>query len=314
MKKNTEFNPQSFAVVGAGPVGCILAAFLAKGGREVTLCDVRAALIEPATDPGIVIEGAEEIRQAVSNTTRSIDELARYDPDVVFVTTKANTLPLIASAIQDFYRKGMYVVSWQNGIDTELEIARVLGKEASMRAVVNYGCNLVGPAHVRMAFHHPPHYLQELAPQSRDAAVVIAETLTACGLETNWTDQIVPMVWRKSVMNASLNPVCALTGLTIAGAVNDPIVFQTVDAVLKECIKVGRANEILLGWDYYPYCVEYLRTAGDHKPSMLIDVENNRRTEIDLINGKFVEYGVRAGIETPHNTMLTALVKGLESA
>ena len=313
MKQTTEFNPRSFAVVGAGPVGCILAAFLAKGGYEVTLCDVRPELIEPATNPGIVVEGAEDIRQAVANTTRSIDELACYDPDVIFITTKANSLPLITSAIQDFYRQGMYVISWQNGIDTELIIAKDLGKKASMRAVVNYGCNLLEPAHVRMGFHHPPHFVQELAPESRDAAVIIAEILTSCGLETSRTDQIVSMVWRKSIMNASLNPVCALTGLTIAQAVNDPILFQTVDAVLKECIKVGRGNEILLGWDYYPYCTEYVRTAGDHKPSMLIDVENNRRTEIDLINGKFVEYGVQAGIETPYNKMLTALVKGLES-
>ena len=54
--------------------------------------------------------------------------------------------------------------------------------------------------------------------------------------------------------------------------------------------------------------------AGNHKPSMLMDIENKRRTEIDFINGKFVEYGVQAGIETPYNNSLKSLVKGLESA
>jgi len=94
---------------------------------------------------------------------------------------------------------------------------------------------------------------------------------------------------------------------------NDPIVFKIVDSLVKECIKVARANEINLGWDFYPHAIEYMSNAGNHKPSMLMDIENNRRTEIDYINGKFVEYGHQAGIETPYNITLKSLVKGLES-
>lgn len=313
MNAKPEFTPRSFAVVGAGPVGCIVAAFLAKGGFEVTLCDVVPSLIEPAVDRGIIIEGAENIQQSVARICTSVDDLAQIDPDVIFVTVKANVLPLIASAIEGFHRRGMVVISWQNGIDTELDIARSLGKEPTMRAVVNYGCGLLGPAHVQMPFHHPPHYIQALADDMAPAAAAVAEALTRCGLITRHTDQIVSMVWRKSIMNASMNPVCAVTGLTMAQAMNDPIIFKIVDSLVKECIKVARANEINLGWDYYPHAITYMRNAGDHKPSMLMDIENKRRTEIDYINGKFEVYGNRAGVETPYNTTLKALVKGLES-
>ena len=305
--------PKKFAVVGAGPVGCIVAAFLAKGGYDVILCDVIEDLLAPAVNPGIILEGAESLQQPVSKTCTNIDELANDEPDVIFITVKANALPLIASAIEGFHKEGMYVVSWQNGIDTEFELAKTLGKKSVMRAVVNYGCGLVGPAHVRVPFHHPPHYIQELDPESRDAAVAIAAALSSCGLTTDHTDQIVSMVWRKTVMNASMNPVCAATGLTMSRAMNDPIIFQIVDALVKECINVARANEINLGWDYYPHAMDYMRNAGDHKPSMLMDIEANRRTEIDFINGKFVEYGERTGIDTPYNKTLRALVKGLES-
>jgi 2-dehydropantoate 2-reductase len=121
------------------------------------------------------------------------------------------------------------------------------------------------------------------------------------------------MVWRKGILNACMNPVCAVTGVTMAKAMSDPIIFQTVDALIKECVKVARANEISLGWDFYPHAVAYMSNAGDHKPSMLMDIENKRRTEIDFINGKFVEYGRQAGIETPYNSTLRNLVKGLES-
>jgi 2-dehydropantoate 2-reductase len=313
MNDNSDFDPQSFAVIGAGPVGCIVAAFLAKGGYEVTLCDVVPDLLKPALDPGIIIEGTEDVQQKITNTCTTIDELAEHDPDVIFITVKAHALPLIASAIEGFYDEGMYIVSWQNGIDTELELAKILGKPPVMRAVVNYGCALLGPAHVRMPFHHPPHYIQELDSKSRHEANIVAETLKNCGLPTDHTDQIISMVWRKTVMNASMNPVCAATGLTMSRVMNDPIVYQIVDALVKECLTVCRANEISVGWDYYPHAMEYMRNAGDHKPSMLMDIEAGRRTEIDFMNGKFVAYGQQAGIETPYNRTMWALVKGLES-
>jgi len=269
--------------------------------------------LKPALDPGIILEGAENLQQPVTRTCLTIDELADNLPDVIFITVKANALPLIVSAIEGFYKKGMFVVSWQNGIDTELEISKTLGDSPSMRAVVNYGCGLKGPCHVSIPFHHPPHFIQELDSESKDAAVAIAKSLTQSGLETSHTDQIISMVWRKAVMNACMNPVCAVTGLTMAQAMGDPIVFNIVDNLVKECIKVARANEINLGWDFYPFAINYMRNAGNHKPSMLMDIENKRRTEIDYINGKFVKYGQRAGIETPYNITLRSLVKGLES-
>ena len=313
MDEKADFRPQKFAVVGAGPVGCIVAAFLAKGGYEVTLCDVIPDLLKPALDPGIKIEGAENLQQTVAAICTNIDKLAKDPPDAIFITVKANANALIASAIEGFQQEGMYIVSWQNGIDTEMVFADVLGRSATLRAVVNYGCGLVAPAHVRIPFHHPPHYIQELDPASSQAADGIAKAFSKCGLQTEHTDEIISMVWRKAVLNSCMNPVCAVTGLTMSRVMNDPIVYQTVDNLVKECLKVARANEINVGWEFYPHAMEYMGDAGDHKPSMLMDIEANRRTEIDFMNGKFVEYGKRAGIETPFNHTLWTLVKGLES-
>ena len=312
MEDNAPFHPRSFAVVGAGPVGCIVAAFLAKGGYDVTLCDVFPELVEPALNKGIIIEGAENFQQTVSRVYTNVDDLALHIPDVIIITVKAHAIPLLASAVEAFYREGIYVVSWQNGIDTELALAKVLGKKPVMRAVVNYGCSLVKPGHVRMPFHHPPHFIQELHPESTLAAIAVAEALSKSDMPTHHTDDIVSMAWRKSILNACMNPVCAVTGKTMAQAMNDPIVFEIIDALVKECVKVARANEISLGWDFYPYGMEYMKKAGHHKPSMLMDIEKGRRTEIDFINGKFVEYGEQAGVETPYNKTLRALVKALE--
>ncbi len=312
MVEKKEFSPQSFAVIGAGAVGCIVAAFLAKCQYKVTLCDVVPELIEPAVSRGIIIEGAEVLEQKVTRVIDTVDDLADDVPDVIFICVKAPATPLIASAIEPFVKQGAYAISWQNGIDTELELSKILGKERVMRAVVNLGCGLVGPAHVTIPFHHPPHFVQELDPKSRPAAEAVSRALSKSGLHTERTDDIVSMVWRKSIMNAAMNPVCAVTGLTMSKAMNDPLVFELIDALTIECTKIARVNEISLGWDYYPYAMEYLRSAGDHKPSMLMDIINNRRTEVDYMNGKMIEYGHQSGTPTPYNHMIRGLVKAIE--
>jgi len=312
MTGESDYKPERFAVIGAGPVGVIVAAFLAKGGYEVTLCDVVPALLEPALDPGILIEGADSLQARVSRITTDVDDLIDDPPDVVIVAVKAIVLPLIASALELFVGEGRYVVSWQNGIDTELVLARNLGAASVLRAVVNLGCVPLKPAHVRIAFHHRPHFIQELDPRSRGAAIGIGKVLTECGLDTLRTDRIHDLVWRKAILNACMNPLCAITRKTMAEVINDPILFNLVDSLIKEGVAVARANEITLGSGFYPYCIDYIRNAGHHKPSMLQDIEAGRRTEVDYINGKIVEYGAQAGVPTPYNTMIRGLVKALE--
>ena len=247
---DTHYRPKKFAVIGAGPVGAIVAAFLAKAGYEVTLCDIVPELLAPALDPGILLEGADNFQAKVTRTTTRIDDLLDDPPDVIFITVKATALPLIASALEGFVAEGRYVISWQNGIDTELELAQHLGNKAVMRGVVNFGCVPLKPGHIRLAFHHRPHSLQELDPESKHAAIGICKVLTECGLDTEHTDQIADRVWRKTVLNACMNPMCAVTGMTMVEIINDPITFNLVDALIKEGIAVARTNEFSLGSNY----------------------------------------------------------------
>jgi 2-dehydropantoate 2-reductase len=275
MLEEFSYRPKKFAVIGAGPV--------------------------------------DNFQARVAKTTNRVDELASDPPDVVIVTVKATALPIVTSALEGFVGEGRYVVSWQNGIDTELVLAERLGKKQVMRAVVNYGCIMDGPATVNLVFHHRPHYLQELDPGSQEAALGICHVLTECGLDTHHTNQIRNMVWSKTVNNSCMNAVCAVTGKTMFEVINDPIVSGLVDSLLKEGVKVARANELMLGPDYYLDCLDYIKDAGHHKPSMLQDIEAKRQTEIDYINGKIIEYGARAGVATPYNTTLRSLVKALEA-
>lgn len=299
-------------VIGAGPVGAVVAAHLANAGHKVVLCDVVDALLAPAKKPGIKIEGVEEFTAPVAATIKSVDEMAKDPPDVIFVTVKATALPLIASAIESFHKPGISVVSWQNGIDTEVVLAEHINPADVFRAVVNFGVTLKNPGHVYMAFHHPPHWLQEVHENGKERATEICELLTAAGLPTRHADRIHDKIWQKVILNAALSSICAVSGKTMSGALQDPYLNEMVESLVREGIAVARANEITLGFDFFRQAMKYLSTAGDHKPSMLIDIESKRITEVDYINGQIVKYAERAGIGAPYNKMIRALVKTLE--
>lgn len=303
---------ERIAVVGAGPVGTCLAAHLAWGGHDVTLCDVRGNLLRGVEDEGLHVEGLRTLSARHVRVTEGVHALASDPPPILFLAVKAPALSLLASALQEFVRPHMTVVSWQNGIETELILAETLGRGVVVRAIVNYGATLLRPGRVKLDYDHAPHLLKEVDPASREKAEELVRILCACGLKAERTDDLLSQVWRKTIMNSALNPVCALTSMTMAQAVNDPFVARLTDGLLKEGIRVARANEIELGWDFYRWAVNYIRSGGDHKPSMLVDLEQGGRTEVDFICGKIVEFGEAAGVDTPNNRTVHALVKALE--
>jgi 2-dehydropantoate 2-reductase len=314
MADKSHFKPKTFAIIGAGPVGCIVAAFLAKGGYKTILCDIVPQILESALNNGITLTGKENITQKIFAVCSDISELEQYNPDVIIIAAKANASAKISESVNKIRKQNSYVISWQNGIDTELEIAKYIDKKAIIRAVVNYGCVPIGNAKVNVGFHHPPHFIQELDPQSESQAKIIAEAFTKAGLHTEHTQNITVKIWRKSALNISMNPVSALTGLTVSKAMGNPHARTIVDALLMECIKITKTFNIDIGDDFYDYAVNYMENAGDHKTSMLMDIEAKRKTEIEFMNQKVVEYGEKAGIKTPYNLTITSLIKGREAA
>ncbi len=301
------------AVVGAGPVGQTLAARLISGGNDVSLVEISAQVRSRIARDGITLTGAHELRVPAPSLCASLDELAGRTLDVVFVAVKATATELVASAISDVCDSGATVVSWQNGIDTERMLVPI-EPQRIVRAAINHGVLVESSGAVRVAFEHPPHLVREYHPEGRERAIAVARVLTDSALPTERAEELEQAVWMKAALNSALNAICALTGLTLHEAWHDSYAGELARSVLKETIQVARANEILLGKGFYRYCLDYLAAVGAHKPSMLLDREAGRRTEIDFINGKVVEYGRIAGIQTPHNVGLVALVKAAERA
>jgi len=306
----------TIGIIGLGPVGTILAAHLANGGADVVVEDIAKEVLTEIERNGLRVSGIRDLAIGIGKTAGSMTELTEFEPDIVFVATKACFLRPVLDELKPVYETGMKVVSFQNGLDNERVIAKSLGVNASYRVVVNYAGNLETPGHAKMNWFQPPNYVGAFKGgryTTDETTRDIAEVLTKCGLKTEGASDIKKHVWMKSILNAALCSVCALTRQTMKRAMDFGFSRDLAVKVLEEGLKVAERDGYDFGEDAIERFTEYLEKGGVHKPSMLVDVEKGRRTEVDFLSGAIVGYGEKYGVETPVNMALTGLLKALEN-
>jgi 2-dehydropantoate 2-reductase len=306
-------NEPKIAIVGVGPVGGILGAHLAQAGHYVLLCDLLKSHLDAVKERGMSITGFLEMTTRCERIAYSASELSNFpEVDTIIIATKASVLPLVIPEIARVAQPGAHFVSCQNGLDNQEFMAETFGPDNVLRIVVNYGGSQMGDGHIAVSFFNPPNYIGAMTAKGEPLARQLAEMITGAGLETRFTTTIKKYEWEKAILNASLNPVCALTRKPMRDMMNLDLTEQLVEALLREGIEVAEADGITFDEGFLEHGIQYLKKAGYHRTSMHQDVLRKLPTEIDWINGKIAERGRKLGLPTPYNSTITALIRGLE--
>ncbi len=314
--KNTK---HKFAVVGVGVAGGILAAHLLKNDEDVVLVDVSKARLDEIKTKGLSVRDPKPFTHghftvAVKEACFSLSEAAKGGMDIVFVCVKACLLKSLLPEIKKVCQacEGARVVSFQNGLDTEELLAQAAGRRNVLRGVVNYAGRVPPDGGVEFTFFNKPNYIGALEDEAIPYAKDICGILNRAGLDTEYSHEIKRQVWEKSILNSMMSPVTALTRMTMKEVLDCEQTKEIVMELAREAIEVAGRSGIHLPDKFLDFCVSYLGKAGHHKPSMLVDVEAGCETEIDFLNGKICEYGIRNKVPVPYNRTISALIKGLE--
>jgi 2-dehydropantoate 2-reductase len=305
--------PKTIGVIGAGPVGGILAAHLLSGGYTVIIVDAWKEHIEHIRTDGLHITGLEKLNVRPMHLYTSVRVLDTIVPEFVFICTKACDLDNVLTGMSDrLKRSGAVFISAQNGIDTEQIIAERIERSRVLRAVISYAGILTGPGEIRETFFSAPNYLGWLEAGGAESCREAAAIVSASGLATEATEEINRFVWRKSILNTCTMSIAAVTGMNMQEMVNFPPTAQLIEQLLLESIAVAAAY----GFDYGPGFVdtvsEFNKRAGPHRPSMLVDLENGRKTENPFLVRRIAEYAERKGIAVPLHRTMANLIDALE--
>jgi 2-dehydropantoate 2-reductase len=303
-----------YGVIGTGPVGATFAILLRASGQRVSLLDCDRQRVETLREKPLKLKGYYNAEAEFDDIYTSFQDFAAASPDVVLVSVKAYSLAGLLDQVKDSGLGGKPVVSCQNGIDTENEIAGALGAGNAFRMVLNFGVSFSDTHEIRINFLNEPHFFSCVSPGQESLSRQIIADLGEAGMGVEFIQDIRGEVFKKAILNTCLGSICALTRTTMSEAMSDADLERMIKEIIRESISICSAHDIDLGEDFLDKAITYLAKGGNHKPSMLVDIENARRTENHHLAGKLLEYAERKEISAPVIQSIFYLVKALESA
>jgi 2-dehydropantoate 2-reductase len=296
-------------------------AALARGGADVTLI-ARGAHLRAMQEHGVRVESPRGDFDAHPAATDDFDAIS--DADVIFLALKAHSLPDVADRIGSALAPGAAVIAAQNGVpwwyfqrqpgpfeDLSLQsvdpggrIAAAIGIERVIGCVIYCSTEIVEPGVIRH-IEGRRFALGEPDGAESERCMRISEAFRAGGLRAPVETDLRQQIWLKLIGNVAFNSASVLTGATLAELGSLPQMVAVLRAVLEECAQVAEALGVTL-----PVTVERRLEAGfavgDHKTSMLQDLEAGRRLEIGCLSGAVVELADRLGVPAPNTKALHA--------
>jgi 2-dehydropantoate 2-reductase len=316
-----------FAVVGAGAIGAYVGAALARGGAEVTLIARGAHLAAMRSNGVKVLSPRGDFTAEVEAT----DDLGAVSgADVVIVALKAYSLPELAPRLGAALEPGVATIWAQNGIpwwyfqshpgplaEATLEsvdpggvIARSIPRESVLGTVVYCSTEIVEPGVVRH-IEGTRFPLGEPDGTASDRCAEIGRAFVAGGLKAPVEPRLRDQIWLKLVGNVAFNPITALTGATLGQLGELPEMVELLRAIFGECASVAER----LGIEF-PVSLERRLEAGiavgEHKTSMLQDLEAGKPLELECMTGAIVELASKLGVPVPRTEAVHACVKLLD--
>jgi 2-dehydropantoate 2-reductase len=311
-------------VAGAGAVGGLIAAKLARAGFPVSVL-ARGEHWRAIEARGLtLLEGEAGAPVHVA----SANEPAALGPqDVVFIALKAPSLVDAASSLKPLLTPDTVLVPAMNGVpwwffhrfggalagtrlasvDPGGVISAALPAEQVIGSVVHLSSSIAGPGVIRRGLGNLL-IVGEPSGERSDRLARVTEVLEAGGFTVKTTAEIQREVWLKLWGNMNMNPISALTGSTADVILDDPLTVELVRSIMEEADAVGSALGIEMGMTAAGR-IAVTRELGAFKTSMLQDLEGRRPLEIDAILAAPCEIGDRLGIPMPFSRAVLGLVR-----
>lgn len=305
-----------FLIAGAGAIGGYIGARLALAGEDVTLF-ARGAHLAALQSRGVRVLSEEGDFEAKPRAIGDLKEAG--EADVIVLGVKAHALTGLAPSIAPLIGPNTSVLSTQNGIpwwyfDEPLQsvdpggvIAANIPARSVVGSLVYFATDLAEPGVIRHVEGNRIS-LGEPDGSKSDRIKAIADAFIKAGLRAPVTARLRNEMFVKLLGNAAFNPISALTRATLVSMARDPDVRALVASIMGEVEAIAGKLGIEL-----PISIDKriagAEAVGEHKTSMLQDLELGRPMELECIAGALVELGVKFSVPTPHLQAVYACTK-----
>jgi 2-dehydropantoate 2-reductase len=306
----------TFAVVGAGSIGGYLGARLALAGEDVTFVARGANLAAIQKDGFKLIEEDGTERIAATVKAEPIDACGPHD--VVLLAVKAHQVGALAKDLAGLIGPDTTLVTLQNGVpwwyfyklpgpyegrpvqaaDPDGVIAQSIDSASIIGTVVYPASELVAPGVVKV-IEGNRFTLGEPDGTKSPRIQALSEALTRAGFKAPISTDLRSEIWLKLWGNVVFNPVSALSHATLAGICGFEPTRALAAAMMAETQAVAEKLGVRIRISIDKR-IAGAAAVGEHKTSMLQDVEAGRPLELAALMGSVVEMARLTETQTPH--------------
>lgn len=308
-------------IIGAGAIGCYLAAKLTAAGADCVLV-ARGGAQDAIAAGGIAISGSEQLT-ARPRLAAGIEEAG--PADLVISAVKAFALGDIAPAIAAILKPGGAWLVGINGLpwwygeglagplaglhletlDPGRRIAAAIGPGRTLGAVLYLRSETIEPGVIRFSGGRGLMIGEPSGASTPRLAQAVA-ALNGAGIATSATTDIRSAVWNKLFGNVALNPLTAMTGLTVDRLLTEPALRAFLAEVMAEAQAIAVAAGATIEMDVAAR-IAFMAPLIGFRTSMLQDADAGRPLELAAILGAVVELADRLGQPAPKARLLHAL-------
>ncbi|MBU2599509.1 ketopantoate reductase family protein [bacterium] len=309
-------------ILGTGAIGSVFGGFLAKSGHQVTLVG-KLPHLEVIKQQGLKISGIWGEYLITQNLILglNLEEILRNSQksfDLVLICVKSYDTEKIVKEYLPVIKESSYIISLQNGLGNLEIISSLVEKEKIIAARVIFGAKVESPGHVKVTVYADQVMLGSIDNViSFEKLEEVAQIISTSGIPCQATKEINKYLWAKVLYNCSLNGLAAILEVTYGelGAYQET--RKIMLDICKEIFMVAKIKKIEFFWErpeeYFDYLInKQIPPTAFHHASMRQDIKNQKKTEIEALNGAIVRLAKEEGLEVPVNNFITSLIKSKE--
>lgn len=300
-------------IMGTGGVGGYYGGLLAQQGNEVTFI-ARGAHLYALRHEGLKV-------QSVHGDFHIFPASATDEPinvgavDLILFCVKTYNTDDAAQAIRPAVGAKTVVMSLQNGVDAAERLGKVLGAEHVVGGATWLSSAVESPGVIKQISQFRRIVFGELGGGRSERVESIFRVLNQTGITVELSENVQKVLWTKFVFISAVSSIGSLTRLPMGDYRSVPQSRGLITSIMQEVEALASAQDILLDPDVVQKSLEFMDGAAPHiKPSMQLDVESGRRTELESMVGVIGRKGRELGLATPvadfvYNSLLPVELK-----